>query len=220
MSCCKVFASAHCPKDPDPARPLIRQERKFAAVFLLLLLSACATRHGLELPELSDWERRQAVLSATTRWEFSGRIGVSAGKEGFNGKLWWWQRDDIFRATVSGPLGIGTIRIDGDGHRITVTDKDGQLTEMQDAEIELRAKYGWTIPVSSLRFWALGIPDPVLPAETEFAEDGQLSRLRQGNWTVEIPEYREGGGQLMPRRISAINKDARIRMVIDNWIFN
>lgn len=215
-----MYVSAHCPTAPDPARQAMRPRRHLSAVFLLSLLSACATRQGLDLPPLSDWEQRQAVLSTMTRWEFSGRIGVSAGKEGFNGKLWWWQRDDIFRATVSGPLGVGTVRIDGEGHHITVTDKDGELTEMQDAEIELRAKYGWTIPVSSLRFWALGIPDPAHPAETEFASDGQLSRLRQGSWTVDIPEYREGGGQQMPRRVSAVNDDARVRLVIDNWIFN
>ena len=37
--------------------------------------------------------------------------------------------------------------------------------------------YGWTIPVTSLRFWALGIPDPASPAETEFGDDGQLRKL-------------------------------------------
>ena len=204
---------------PDSVTPLFRQAR-ILTVVLLGLLGGCAAQRGHQLPDLSDWEVRQAVLSEENRFEFNGRIGVSAGKEGFNGKLWWWQRDDDFRATLSGPLGVGTVRIDGQGSRISVTDQDGQLTEMQDAEFELRLKYGWTIPVSSLRYWVLGIPDPALAAETEFDEEGLLSSLRQGSWTVDIPDYRVGAGQPMPRRIVAVNDDANVRLVIDNWTFN
>ena len=111
------------------------------------------------------------------------------------------------------------MQIDGDGRRITVTERDGAVTELDDPEYDLRMRYGWTIPVQSLRFWALGIPDPASPAATEFGDDGQLARLTQRNWTVDIRQYREGGGQLMPRRITAVNADAKVRLVIDNWTF-
>ena len=168
---------------------------------------------------MTDWEVRRAVLSNISEWAFTGRIGVSAGTEGFNGRLRWHQRDDDFQASVSGPLGAGAVRIDGTGERITVADKTGEVTELEDAELDLRLRYGWTIPVTSLRFWALGIPDPGSPAMTEFGEDGQLTRLEQRNWVVDIGQYREGGGQLMPRRITAVNADAKVRLVIDSWTF-
>ena len=48
----------------------------------------------------------------------------------------------------------------GDGQSVMLTEEDGVKTVLQDAEMELRWRYGWTIPVSSLRYWALGIPDP------------------------------------------------------------
>lgn len=197
---------------------MIRPYRYFCLSFLALL-AGCATQRGVELAEITDWEARKAVLANTTRWEFSGRIGVSAGDEGFNGKLWWWQRDEYFRANISGPLGVGTVRLDGAGQSITVTDNDGEIVEMADAEADLRVRYGWTIPVGSLRYWALGIPDPAFPAETDFGEDGLLATLTQGNWTVTISDYRDGGGQQMPRRLTAINDDARVRLVIDKWVF-
>lgn len=169
---------------------------------------------------MPDWPARNSVLGETTRWEFSGRIGVSAGEEGFNGKLWWWQRDDRFRATVSGPLGVGTVRIDGEERQIRLTDKDGEITELADPEADLRRLYGWTIPVASLRYWALGIPDPGEPAAIEFGDDDLPDTLEQRNWTVTIGQYREGAGQLMPRRISAVNGDAKVRLVIDNWVIH
>jgi len=184
-----------------------------------LVLQACAGPRGVQLPELSDWETRRAVLEAVERWEFSGRIGVSAGEEGFNGKVRWWQEGDEFRATVSGPLGVGTVKIEGDGKRVTLTDKQGDVTELQDAELDLRLRYGWTIPVASLQYWALGIPDPNVQTATRTDGDGLISEMEQGDWHVTIGEYRDGGGQQMPRRISAINADAKVRLVIDHWTF-
>ena len=184
------------------------------------LLAGCAvTRQGMQLPDMSTWEARSAVLSNVRDWEFVGRIAVKAGNEGFNGKFNWTQQDDTFDATVGGPLGIGTVRIEGDGRSVVLTDKDGARTWLQDVETELYYRYGWTIPVASLRYWALGIPDPSAAAEKELDEQGRLVRLHQRDWVVEISRYREGGGQQMPRIMSATNAETRVRMVIDQWLF-
>jgi len=193
--------------------------RALLLLLLALVMQACAMRRGLQLPELGDWEARRTVLESVQNWEFRGRIGVSAGEEGFNGKLHWWQDGDEFRATVSGPLGIGTIRIEGDGRHITLTDKKGDVAELRNAEVDLKRRYGWTIPLASLRFWALGIPDPSAAATLQFADDGLPKRIEQRNWAVTIAQYSTGGGQQMPRRITAVNEDAKVRLVIDSWAF-
>ena len=187
---------------------------------ILALLAGCATTpESVNLPEIGSWEVRTAVLGDIRDWEFRGRIGVKADDDGFNGKFNWVQQGDAFSATVGGPLGMGTVRIEGDGQAISLTDKDGVETVMHDAELELQWRYGWTIPIASLRYWALGIPDPGQPASTEFDEEGLLTRLEQSGWIVEISRYREGGGQQMPRTLSATNPDTRVRMVIDRWSF-
>lgn len=184
-----------------------------------LLFAGCASRPVVELPELSDWQIRQEVLGAASDWEFAGRIAVSAGEDGFNGKLRWTQNNDSFKATVSGPLGIGTVRVEGDAKSAVLTDKDGVRTELQDVEQDLLYRYGWTIPVKSLRYWALGIPDPATDAQTELNDDNQLARLEQGDWTLKISSYRAGSGQSMPNRLSAQNSSTRVRIVIDKWKF-
>jgi len=190
-----------------------------AIVVAALLCGGCASRQGVLLPEIDGWDTRTAVLGSREEWEFSGRIGVRANDDGFNGKLRWAQHADAFQATVSGPLGIGTVRIEGDGKTAILTDKDGVRTELLDVEEDLTYRYGWTIPVASLRYWALGIPDPAVAADTEFDADGRLSKLAQRDWNVAITRYREGGGQLMPNRLTASNADTRVRIVIDNWRF-
>ena len=91
---------------------------KRAAVLLsIALLSAgCATtREAISLPELDSWETRTAVLGDLREWEFRGRIAVKADDEGFNGKIRWIQDGGAFNTTVGGPIGIGTVRIEGSG---------------------------------------------------------------------------------------------------------
>jgi len=186
----------------------------------LAVLSGCAaTRPGVDLPELSTWELRQQVLGSAIDWEFRGRIAVKAGTEGFNGKFNWTQTGDDFFATVGSSLGIGTVKIEGNDQTVVLTDKDGVETVLVDPESELYYRYGWTIPVASLRYWALGIPDPQSEATTELDEAGRLSSLKQGNWAVSISRYKESAGQQLPRTLTASNPDTRVRMIIDQWKF-
>ena len=197
--------------------------RRRILLFIVLLavsvLSGCATRGGLNLPDIADWETRKAVLGQADEWEFTGRIGVSAGDEGFNGKLFWRQDGVVFRARISGPFGAGTVFINGDRQELTVTDQDGVATELIDAEAELRQMYGWTIPVTSLRYWALGIPDPGDPAQTSFGADGQLVQILQSHWQVDYGPYRDGAGQSMPRRLTAVSGDVKVILIVDDWVF-
>ena len=188
-------------------------------LILLAGLASCVSSGGVLLPDINEWENRKAILGNTDEWEFAGRIGVSAGDEGFNGKIWWRQDGIVFRARISGPLGMGTIFINGDRRELTLTDRDGVITELIDAEVELRQRYGWTIPVTSLRYWTLGIPDPSSPSDAGFNASGQLIELKQREWQVTIAEYRDGGGQSMPRRLTAVNDDIKVRLVIDSWTF-
>lgn len=191
-----------------------------ALLVSLLLIAGCASKRGVDLPDISDWDSRRSVLGQLDEFEFSGRIGVTAGDDGFNGRLRWFQDEEAFRATVGGPLGIGTVRIEGDGPSVELTDNDGEKTRLVDVETDLYYRYGWTIPVESLRFWALGIPDPRVPAATEFGEEGELVSLEQRGWRVTIGRYREaGGGQQMPSRLTATNESTKVRLVIDRWVF-
>jgi outer membrane lipoprotein LolB len=194
--------------------------RGAAVAIASLLLCACASQKGLDLPDISVWENRQAVLAELDEWHFNGRIGVKTGNDGFNGKLRWTQDEDSFEATVSGPLGIGTVRIEGDDKVVRITDKDGETTVLRDVETELYYRYGWTIPIESLRYWVLGIPDPRISSDTKFDEFDRVIRLEQRGWTVDVGAYREAGGQQMPKRLVAASSETTVRVVVDNWVFH
>jgi len=197
-----------------------RQPLRLVWIGFCLVLAGCATvRPSVDLPPLSTWEIRQEVLGAVSDWEFRGRIAVKSGDEGFNGKFNWEQSGETFLATVSGPLGIGTVKLEGVGQTVVLTDKDGVETVLTDPESDLYRRNGWTIPVNSLRYWALGVPDPGHPAETEINDSGQLVSLEQSDWAVSVSRYQESAGQQMPRTLTVTNPDTRVRMVIDKWMF-
>jgi outer membrane lipoprotein LolB len=185
-----------------------------ALLAVLTLTSGCATRESLDLPDLGGWDSRQSLLGQLDEWAFNG-----PGDDGFSGSLRWLQEGDDFEATVSGPLGIGTVRLEGNGRRVQLIDNDGNRTVLEDAERDLYLRYGWTIPVRSLRYWALGIPDPELPAEALLGDDGQLRSLAQGGWQVDITRYGEGGGQSMPTRLKAASEQTRVKLAIHKWSF-
>jgi outer membrane lipoprotein LolB len=189
------------------------------ALIIALLLAGCATQQSGTLPAFGDWDTRLAVLENVRNWGFTGRIALRNADDGFQGGLHWEQRRDYFDARVSGPLGMGTLRIAGDARAVRVTDKDGVETRLVDPEQDLRRLYGWQIPIASLRYWALGIPDPRYPASTELRDDGTLSKLAQAGWQVHIDRYRDGGGQSMPRRLKASRDSAQVTLVIDRWSF-
>jgi outer membrane lipoprotein LolB len=199
--------------------PNRRNALRLAAASLAAILAGCAAPKSALLPELDGWNARQQVLAGLDEWEFSGRIAVKTATDGFNGKLRWAQDRDAFEATASGPLGAGAVRIESDGRSVVLTDKDGIRTELEDAEVDFRLRYGWTIPVQSLRYWALGVPDPSMPADTVIDETGRLTSLGQRDWSVSFSRYAEGGGQMMPKVLTAENADTRVRLVIDYWIF-
>lgn len=188
-------------------------------VVIAVLTAGCATtRDTIELPELADWDTRQAVLAGAEQWYLKGRIGVRTADDGFNARLRWTQDRARFDAQVGGPLGIGNVQLDGDDRSVTLTDKDGIETRLTDAEPELYLRYGWTIPVGSLPFWLLGIPDPERPAQTEVDAAGRLTRLEQGGWDVTFSRY-GGGGLGLPGRITASSSTTRVRIVIDDRQF-
>ncbi len=183
------------------------------------LLAGCATQTSTryDLPELGDWDSRTELLGRLDQWQLSGRVGIKTEDDGFNARFRHEQSSSRFDTTLSGPLGIGTLRMQGRGSRVTLTDKDGQQLTLSDVEPDLYRLYGWTIPVSSLRYWALGIPDPSLPGEPVLDAEGRLVSVEQRGWTVTVDRYRAFAGQQLPARITAQNPTTRVRLVVDNW---
>lgn len=169
-------------------------------------------------------EAREALLADAGSLAFSGRVALSNGRDGGNGRIEWWRRGDAYEVVLRAPVtrqgwslsvGAGGARIDGlEGGPRVGPDPAGLLLEAT----------GMEVPVDAMASWAAGARADERahgPARLEFSASGELVRMRQGGWTIDYVRWREGaGGQdglALPQRVDAGRGQARVRLVVDDW---
>ena len=163
----------------------------------------------------ATWESRHPVLEQIEQFTIKARVS-SGGVFGMSGSLVWHQRPDAFDMTVSGPFGVGAVRLDGHAQEVTVrTRKETYVTP--DPERYLHDNLGWTFPVEGLPYWVRGLPSPYSDAEISIDEFGRLLTVEQDNWSLEFTEYQQAFGLELPRKFIAINPEVKIKVVIDEW---
>lgn len=177
------------------------------------LLPACVTlRDHAAMPRAlpSNWDDRRGELQALTRFDLQGRLAVASGEQGFSAALRWSQRSDRAHLEVDGPLGVGGLRVDLERGRLP--------DEAVRAELEQRL--GFALPLESLRYWMLGVPDPARAAEERRdADSPTLAALTQDGWTVLYTRYARvaDGDYELPQRIEVTRESVRVRLLIERW---
>jgi outer membrane lipoprotein LolB len=196
--------------------PAARTRRLSAGALLLLGLFAvagCASlRESAVLPSAlpGDWDGRRLALQSWSRFDWHGRVAVASGDDGFSAALRWSQRERRSRVEFDGPMRIGGLRLEFDG---------GRLAD-ESARADLEQRLGFVLPLESLRYWVLGVPDPTLSfAETPDAGYARLEGLQQAGWTLRFTGYAPvaGGNYELPQRIEATRESVRVRLLVEGW---
>jgi outer membrane lipoprotein LolB len=183
----------------------------------LAVLAGCRTLPPTPPPGPS-WEARRPQLQSLAHFQLHGRVAVAAGGEGFNANLRWTQDGARSEIALEGPLGVGGAQLTAVGDELTVVTSHGERIESAAAHAELTARLGFDPPLSSLRYWVLGVPDPTQPS-TESLDPAQqrLSALTQGGWHVEYQKYESAGGEALPARLTLQRETVRVRLLVDGW---
>jgi len=181
-----------------------------------VLLAGCAAAPRQPAAHL-PWPEQRTRLQALDPYELAGRVAVAAGSEGFTAHLSWKQQGARSTVVLSGALGIGGLRVVADGATLDVQTSKGQRLASDQAREELEDKLGFEPPLSSLRYWVLGVPDPSLPATETVGADQRLTALVQDGWQIAYPAYLEANGYPLPRRLTLRRGDVRVRVVVDRW---
>ncbi len=186
---------------------------------IAVLLAACAA----PAPRVSDaeaqqlWELRLKALQALQTWALSGRVGIQSPDQGWNATVHWHQYPDMYDLRVIAPLGGGTLQLRGDASGVTAQTSKGEVYSAADAETLLRQQAGVALPVTSLRYWVLGRPDPRGEAEQSLDGRGRLVHLQQGGWKITYMSYRTVGDLELPYKIALENGQIQVRLVVDHW---
>jgi outer membrane lipoprotein LolB len=161
---------------------------------------------------------RRPQLQSLEHFALRGRVAVAAADEGFNANLRWTQDGDRSQVTLEGPLGVGGAQLTAAGDELTVITARGERVENAAAHAELAAHLGFDPPLSSLRYWVLGVPDPREPANESLDQAQQrLSGLTQSGWHVEYQSYGLAGGEALPARMTMQRDAVRVRLLVDDW---
>jgi outer membrane lipoprotein LolB len=184
-----------------------------------LCLAGCATAPVKTTGEVpaQTWDARRAEMQQRDNFELKGRLAVAAGKEGFNARLRWEQQGATSSLALDGPMGVGGVRISTNGSDFEVLNSRGQRLDSEAARIEIATRLGFEPPITSLRYWVLGVPNPAMPAEETLDSQQRLERLLQDGWDVEYLSYAAFDGKWLPVRMTLRRDDVRVRVFVDGW---
>ena len=175
------------------------------------MLAGCATPRPAPAP--SPWEQRLSELEHASPGSSTGERRLSLGTQGWQASLDWRQRGGSSEVHLAGPFGAwGTgAQATPDGLSLNGAPPSAEVVA------QLRDRLGFELPIDSLRFWLLGVPDPNSAFElTRNAQDRAL-QLTQAGWSIEYDKYMPNDGDLLPARLVLQRADARVRIAVDRW---
>jgi outer membrane lipoprotein LolB len=192
---------------------------RLSAAILLVLAALVGCRTLAPAPAGAvSWDVRRPQLQSLAHFQLRGRVAVAASGEGFNANLRWTQDGDHSQMTLEGPFGVGGAQLSADGDELTLVTAQGERIESAAAHAALAARLGFDPPLSSLRYWVLGVPDPKQPASESLDPAQQrLSALTQDGWHVEYQSYIPAGGEALPARLTLQRDAVRVRLLVDDW---
>jgi outer membrane lipoprotein LolB len=198
----------------------MRRGKFLLMVLAIALVFGCAPLR--QPPPPSDpeqvWQARQRVLRESEAWKLKGRVVIDAIEEVWTGTLHWRQQGEEFEIRWMAPLGQGSVELRGNPARVTLRVPKEQPVTATSAENLLQLHLGWSLPVSGLRYWLLGLPAPELPvANLSLDPFGRLLRLSQGGWQIRYLDYSSVKEYELPGKLFFDNPKLRLRLVIDRW---
>lgn len=195
-----------------------------AAVLLaVLVLAGCSTapeRPPPTMPAEQAWALRQSSLKAVDRWVVNGRIAVRVDNESWHANILWSQAPERYAISVIAPLGGGTFQLEGDRSRVYLRTPDDGVFVADNPDALMLEVLGLQIPVSGMRYWVLGVPQPGTAGDYDLDPWGRLKQLRQSAWQVDFLRYRNSGGRELPDKVFMKNERFEVRLVISEWSFD
>jgi outer membrane lipoprotein LolB len=195
----------------------------FSAVFLLLLTACTGALHrGSTPPDQGLWQRHQQQVDKIHQWDIRGRVAFRTEDNGGQADLFWRQQEDkVYDIKLVAPFGGGTSLIQGRQDGVMLVTSNGEQLFETDIDSLLARFDDIHFPVSGLRYWIRGIPSPDSKVRLlRWNEQGQLHRLEQDGWQVEIRNYRNVGDYRLPVKLfikRGEEEQVDVRLVIRQW---
>jgi outer membrane lipoprotein LolB len=179
---------------------------------LILLLTACSTAPVHKEVGYS----RSAIqsLNVLEPWSLQGRLSVADENDSWQAEIFWEHLPGMDQIKLSGPVGQGAVVIHLTKNFVTVSRGDGVVESSDQPEEFINQQVGLAVPIRSLRYWVIGLPMPG-PSFDEV-----IGGFKQSGWLVDYQQMQMVNGKPMPRKITVKNDQVKLKLFIDQWIFN
>lgn len=198
--------------------------RLWWALLCVLVIPGCAVRPPEPPPDRPAqelFEQRNAQVLTYERWRTSGRAAFTTEHDNATLSVAWRQQDpSTWQLDLRGPLGTGSVRLQGEADGVELRASDGTVETAGSARNLLFRHTGYDLPVDVLRDWLRGIPADDFDADVGLDAYGRPSTLRQLDWDITYTAWRKVNGVSMPERITLEGPDIRIRAVLRDWELN
>lgn len=181
------------------------------AGLLALVLAGCAST-----PPVLEPADSVVFREVRSHFHVRGRLAARNGDEAVSGRFSWQHAPGFDRWDFFSPLGQRVARLNHDNGSATLLLADGKA--YADTINRLLARVlGMAVPVESMPRWLqAGVVAPADVRETDAL--GRPLRLVDKGWTIRYPAYANETPGSLPRSIDVSRGDARLRLIVDEWL--
>jgi outer membrane lipoprotein LolB len=197
-------------RGPRRFAPARKSAPRLLCLALAVPLAGC-TLFTAAPPDISYSKSVNQELYHLEPWSLDARVALTGAQDSWTADLAWSHQRDDEQIRLSGPLGQGTVKIRLSGETVTVSEGGGKVESSDDPEAFINQRLGMFVPVTSLRYWVLGVPEP----ELDFEESDK--GFRQAGWTVAFQAMQQVGHWLLPRKMSVANDRVKLKLIINEW---
>lgn len=186
--------------------------KQLGTACFVLLLPACANLSPV--PGGSYSRAARSHLYDMREWHLEGRIAIISPKDSWSANIEWSHQPNSEKIKLSGPLGQGAVVVELSGDVVKIDRGGGNVQTSSQPEQFINQQLGLIVPLRSLRFWAVGLPE----SEKTFQEtaDGFV----QNGWLIAYKEMLKTGIETMPHKMAVSNDHAKLKLIIDQWDLN
>lgn len=190
-------------------------------ITLLALQQACSYLPHLSQKMPEGWPQTVAQRQQISSWKVVGRLGIQTEHDGGSLDIFWKQNEDDYKIRLVAAMGQGTTLITGNAHGVTLRTTEG-VAYAESADELLASSLGINLPLSGMHDWLRAVPVADHPVQKQLWDrQGQLYKLVQDGWNIEMSDYRKVGEHTLPHAFY-INRDDQpeleIRLLIREWV--
>jgi outer membrane lipoprotein LolB len=180
---------------------------------LIFLLSACSVA-PVE-PDMHYSRAAMLHLYELEHWSFEGRLALTGQNDSWSANISWEHSPELEQIKLSGPMGQGAVVISLTGNAVTIDRGGDDVQSSTQPEEFINQQLGMFVPVLSLRYWVVGLPEPSRSYKdigAGFNQSGWLSEYKQ------MQLVNEDGA--MPHKMTVMNNQVKLKLIIDRWVLN